>query len=155
MVVGFYSTNMWWQVQAVWVTELLNQLIHSEQNLSNWIIWTRHQLHCNKQLSWELFVPCVWSKTFVKQLGITTLEIRVFSYISAKNVHIHTNHCSFQLKWTLEAVKLPLLFLFTQSMIRRSTVLINKLIFSFLLEEYYLWIQNNILQLLKTELFES
>ncbi len=45
---------------------------------------------------------------------------------NSKYVPICTNRCSFQLKWTLEAVKLPqLLFLFTQNMICRSTVLIN------------------------------
>ncbi len=46
---------------------------------------------------------------------------------NSNNVPIHTKHCSFQLKWTLEAVKLPqLLFLFTQNMICRSMVSINK-----------------------------
>ncbi len=45
---------------------------------------------------------------------------------NSKYVPICTNRCSFQLKWTLEAVKLPqLLFLFTQNMICRSTVLMN------------------------------
>ncbi len=42
-------------------------------------------------------------------------------------IHTYTKRCSFQLKLTREAVKLPqLVFLFTQSMICWSTVLINK-----------------------------
>ncbi len=46
------------------------------------------------------------------------VPLNIFLQNKKKNVPIHTNHCSFQLKWTLEAVKLwKILFLFTQCMI--------------------------------------
>ncbi len=86
--------------------------------------------------------------------NIGSLEIHTSTYNSAKlkNVPIHTNHSSFQLKWTLEAVKLPqLLFLFTQNLIWRSTVLHNYF------RNIMLWIQNNfnMLRDLKTDAFEG
>ncbi len=69
--------------------------------------------------------------------------------------YIYTNCCSFQLKWTLEAVKLwYLLFLLTQSrpIICRSTVSNNKALFLHnYLRNIMLWIQNNF-NMLRTDL---
>ncbi len=61
--------------------------------------------------------------------NIGLFEIRASTYISAKLKKRTFTHESLQLqlKWTLEAVKLPqLLFLFTLNMICGSTVSINK-----------------------------
>ncbi len=94
----------------------------------------------------------------ISDCNIGSLEICASAYISAKlqkNVPIQTNRFSFQLKLTLEAVKLcQLLLLFTQSMILKVHS------FTAYFTHYYLRniiIQNNFKMLrdLKTDTFEG
>ncbi len=80
------------------------------------ILFTLHITY----MDFMIFVVCAW---VLSNLG--SLEIRASSYIFAKlqkcTVPMHTVHCSFQLKWTLVAVKhQQLLFLFTQMMISEA-----------------------------------
>ncbi len=92
----------------------LNLSVDSIQIGFHYFVFTAFLLHlAYSNISWNVSGGAKPAGSILGNLG--SLEIRASTYISAKLKK--TIHCSFQLKWTLEAVKL--LFLFTQSMIYR------------------------------------